>query len=173
MAHNHRMRAIFDAVLVGGATVRHDDPILTVRRVEGRHPVRVVIDRERRLSADLRVFRDGLAPTLLLCRRERVASCERHGLAEVVGLDQADSPRAVLDALAQRGLQRVFIEGGGVTVSRFVMAECLHRLQIAVSPFIMGRGRPGLDLRETLRLRPPARRFTLGRDVLFECELSP
>jgi len=63
----------------------------------------------------------------------------------------------------------VFIEGGGVTVSRFLVASCLHRLQIAISPFILGQGRPGIDVGQTLRLRPRVRRFNLAEDVLFEC----
>jgi diaminohydroxyphosphoribosylaminopyrimidine deaminase / 5-amino-6-(5-phosphoribosylamino)uracil reductase len=169
MTHNHRMRALFDVVLVGGATVLHDNPTLTVRHVEGRNPVRVVVDPERRLSDSYGMFNDGLAPTLLLCREELRARGARHGKAEVVGVPNACSPSAVLAALRREGLPRIFIEGGGVTVSRFLAAGCLDRLQLAVSPMIMGQGKPGIDLGETLRLRPVVRRFELAHDILFEC----
>lgn len=169
MTHNHRMRALFDVVLVGAGTVCHDDPTLTVRHVEGRNPVRVVVDPDRRLALDYGLFKDGLAPTLLLCREELCRAGERHGLAEVVGVGEGCAPAAVLQVLRSRQLPRVFIEGGGVTVSRFLEAGCLHRLQLAVSPFIMGQGRPGLDLGRTLRLRPTVRRFNLAEDVLFDC----
>jgi riboflavin-specific deaminase-like protein len=169
MTHNHRMRALFDVVLVGAGTVCHDDPTLTVRHVEGRNPVRVVVDPDRRLADHYGVFNDGLAPTLLLCREERCSSGERHGQAEVVGVAAGCTPEAVLDVLRRRRLPRVFIEGGGVTVSRFLAAGCLDRLQLAVSPLIMGQGKPGIDLGQTLRLRPHVRRFDLAPDVLFEC----
>jgi riboflavin-specific deaminase-like protein len=169
MAHNHRMRALFDVVLVGAGTVCHDDPTLTVRLVEGANPIRVIVDPDRRLSEGYRIFNDDLAPTLLLCREECCVPGERHGRAEVIGVARGCSPAAVIETLRQRNLPRIFIEGGGVTVSRFLAARCLNRLQIAVSPLIMGQGRPGIDLGETLRLRPTVRRFTLADDVLFEC----
>ena len=82
----------------------------------------------------------------------------------------------MLAHLAERGLRRVFIEGGGVTVSRFLAAGTLHRLQITIAPLILGSGRPSISLPEIERLsaglRPPVRRFDLGQDVLFECRLD-
>ena len=66
IVHTHRLRALFDAVVVGARTVRADDPQLTTREVEGPSPVRVVLDTDRRLDARYRVFRDD-PRTLLLC----------------------------------------------------------------------------------------------------------
>jgi diaminohydroxyphosphoribosylaminopyrimidine deaminase / 5-amino-6-(5-phosphoribosylamino)uracil reductase len=178
VAHNHRMRALFDAVVVGAGTVEADDPQLTVRAVPGRNPVRVVLDPRRRLADHYRVFTDAAAPTLLLCG-EAVASAAGMEEAEVVGVAMQGgrlSPRTVLDGLAERGLKRVFIEGGGITVSRFLAAGCLHRLQIAIAPLIIGSGRPSITLPEVSRpsagLRPPTRCVMLGRDMLVECRFD-
>jgi riboflavin-specific deaminase-like protein len=179
LVHNHRMRALFDAVVVGAGTVAYDDPQLTVRAVPGPDPVRVVLDTQRRLGAEYRVFNDGEAPTLLLCAAELAEPGARQGRAEVLGVatsDQGLCPRAVLDCLAERGLTRVFVEGGGVTVSRFLAAGCLHRLQITIAPLILGSGRPSITLPEieqlSAGLRPVVRRFDLGADVLFDCRLD-
>jgi riboflavin-specific deaminase-like protein len=173
------MRALFDAVVVGAGTVHADDPRLTVRLVPGRNPTRVVLDPRRRLRADHGVFTDGAAPTLVLCAGEFGRRGGRLGQAEVIGVATENSslcPAAVRDLLAGRGLRRVFVEGGGITVSRFLAAGCLHRLQITIAPLIIGSGRPSISLPEIGRLsdglRPTVRKFDLGRDVLFECRFD-
>ena len=72
----------------------------------------------------------------------------------------------LLAALAERGLNWLFIEGGGFTVSRFLERGLLDRLQVTISPVIIGSGRPGIQLPEigdlSQALRPRTRRFDLG-----------
>lgn len=90
--------------------------------------------------------------------------------------DNGFGPRRLLAELAARGLGRVLVEGGGVTVSRFLAAGALHRLYVTVAPVIIGDGKPGLRFAgaERMReaLRAPARRFALGEDTLFELDLA-
>lgn len=177
LTHLHRMRALCDAIIVGAMTVERDNPQLTTRRVTGPHPVRVVLDPRRRLSADHGLFHDSAAPTLLVCD-EALASEPGPGRAEVIGVSsdgQGLCLAEVLRRLHDRGLFGVFIEGGGLTVSAFLQAGLLDRLQIAVAPLIIGSGRPGITLPviEDLSqgLRPLCRRFGMGQDVLFDCWL--
>lgn len=178
LLHTHRMRALADAVLVGASTVLHDDPQLTVRLCPGTHPVRVVLDPKRRLDGSQRVFHDGVAPTLLLVGDGLARPGERFGNAEVVPLpcrpDIGLDPLEVRRSLARRGLRWLFVEGGGVTVSRFLAAGALDRLQFTVAPVILGSGRPSIVLPEITdlchSLRPRTRRFLMGEDVMIECD---
>jgi diaminohydroxyphosphoribosylaminopyrimidine deaminase / 5-amino-6-(5-phosphoribosylamino)uracil reductase len=86
------------------------------------------------------------------------------------------SAAAVISELRARGLRRIFIEGGGVTVSTFFEENALDRLQITLAPIFLGNGRRGIALSGIERLdqafRPKTRRFALGDDVLFDCELT-
>ena len=74
--------------------------------------------------------------------------------------------------LWDRGFRRILVEGGGVTVSKFLKANLLDRLQVAVAPFIIGDGRPAIRLPGPTVLsdceRPHHRVFRMGDDVLFE-----
>lgn len=176
--HLHRLRALFDAVLVGANTVDKDDPKLTTRLVPGRSPARVVVDPQARLPARRSVFCDAAAPTLLLCRPDRAAE-RSMGSAEVVGVP-ADgehlSVQGILDALAARGLRRVFVEGGGITVSRFLAHGAFDHLHVTIGSVFLGSGRPGVVLPGIDRLegalRPRTRRFLMGEDVLFDCAFA-
>ena len=193
----HRLRALVDAVVVGAGTVAADDPRLTVREVEGPNPVRVVIDPRGRLDVSRAVFRDGAAPTIAVRRRAAVAAPEcaartRDGRApssvtgdappacEVVALPAAPTgelaPRDILQALRERGHRRLLIEGGGVTLSRFLDAGVVDRLHVSVAPLVIGSGPAAFALApiRTLdeALRPACRIFRLGDDVLFDLDLG-
>lgn len=179
LTHLHRMRALCDAIVVGAGTVECDDPQLTTRRVAGPHPVRVVLDPRRRLAAGHGLFQDRAAPTLLVCDE---ALTDRPGPShvEIIGVPRTDQGlhlSEIVRYLHACGLYGIFIEGGGLTVSAFLQAGLLDRLQIAVAPLIIGSGRPGITLPaiEDLSqgLRPPHRRYAMGEDVLFDCRLRP
>ena len=88
------------------------------------------------------------------------------------GLDLA----ALLRALASRGLTRVFVEGGGVTVSRFLSAGCLDRLHVTVAPVLLGSGIPAFTLPEAARIADGMRfewtPHALDPDMLFDIALN-
>ncbi|MBI4888537.1 MAG: RibD family protein [Acidobacteria bacterium] len=180
IVHLHRMRALCDAVVVGAGTVAADDPQLTTRHVSGRNPLRVIFDPGRRLLPTFRVFTDRAAPTLYICARSRVSPGESQVgdavIAPIEGGTPGEEAAQVLGLLRARGCARVFVEGGGVTVSRFLEANLLDRLQIAIAPVLIGEGRPAVRLAPPLRLRdcrrPGYRVFRMGGDVMFDCDLS-
>jgi GTP cyclohydrolase II len=178
--HLHRLRALVDAVVVGVGTVVADDPRLTVRYVAGPSPVRVVLDPQARAPRDAEVLVGADAPTLWVVAADRRAPRSLPSHVEVIelpctGPERTFAPSDVLSALASRGLSRVLVEGGGVTVSRFLAAGALDRLMVTTAPLLVGDGVPGLRFEGRDRLadalRAPARRFVLGDDTCLELDL--
>jgi diaminohydroxyphosphoribosylaminopyrimidine deaminase/5-amino-6-(5-phosphoribosylamino)uracil reductase len=176
--HTHRLRALCHAVVVGAGTVKHDNPRLTTRECTGPNPVRVVLDTNRRLGPDHDIFAAGGPPTLLVCAEDAVGG-DAHGAAEVLRLPRSSigglDIAALLPALAARGLRRIFVEGGGLTVSRFLAAGCLDRLHVTVAPVLLGSGIPAFTLPEAARIADGLRFawgiHRLGEDVLFDIAL--
>jgi 3,4-dihydroxy 2-butanone 4-phosphate synthase / GTP cyclohydrolase II len=177
--HLHRLRALVDAVVVGVGTLIADDCRLTVRAVPGRSPVRVLLDPSARAPRTASMFHDGDTP-VLWCVADHLPPPEPPAAhVEVVRLAAEDGlfpPAGVLALLADRGLCRVLVEGGGRTVSAFLAAQVLDRIFLTTAPLLIGDGVPGLRFTGTPKLsdalRAPARRFMLGPDVCFELDLA-
>ena len=174
----HALRASVDAVVVGVGTVVADDPLLTVRRVSGKSPARVVLDPTGRADPGARCFaQDGVR--CVSVRGAGVTAPVAPGV-EAVHLDGARefAPARVIAALRALGFARILVEGGARTLSAFIEAGCLDVVHVFVSPVIIGSGRSGLELAPIARLSGalrPATRVELlpDGDVWFECQLRP
>lgn len=173
--HLHAIRANVDAVVVGAGTVEADDPQLNVRRVKGKHPVRVVIDPSGRLGSSYKwLARDGVKRLLV-----SAAGRAPHG-AELLRLPAENgviAPRDIVMALFDMGLRRILIEGGARTISSFMDAGCVDRLHLLMAPVIIGSGKMGIELAPITSLADALRPTTTihplgGGEVLFDCDLS-
>jgi diaminohydroxyphosphoribosylaminopyrimidine deaminase / 5-amino-6-(5-phosphoribosylamino)uracil reductase len=173
--HLHRLRAHVDAVIVGIGTVLADDPALTVRRVNGTNPARVIIDPSGKLPDNARcLIRDGSACYVV----RGIAGAPVRG-AEIILADRVNgmlSPLSIIAQLHARGMGRILVEGGSRTVSCFIQARALDRLHVLVAPLIIGSGRTGLELPPIATLdqalRPVSRiHLFADGDVLFDCDL--
>jgi diaminohydroxyphosphoribosylaminopyrimidine deaminase/5-amino-6-(5-phosphoribosylamino)uracil reductase len=177
--HLHRLRALCDAVVVGAGTVMADNPRLTTRLVAGSNPARVILDPACRLPADHTVFTDQEAPTLRVCAAGSAAAAQARARGErtleVTACDGALDLEDLLRQLRALGYNRIFVEGGGVTVSSFLSAGLLDRLHIAIAPLLIGEGRPSIRLPPQARLqdclRLQHRIYLAGNDILFDCDL--
>ena len=141
----HSLRASSDAVMVGATTVIVDDPLLTVRLVEGANPLRVVVDGLLRSPLRSRVFDVSDAPTLVLTTasapRGKVEALRRAGV-EVVELGPGPriDMRAALETLRDLGVRNVLVEGGGTLTWGLLSSGLVDELRVTMSPIGLGRG---------------------------------
>ena len=175
--HLHRIRALVDGIVVGIGTALADDPQLTVRRVAGPNPARIVIDPRGRLPGLARLLLPGVRRVIITATGSRPAFAPDVEIVHLPTRDGRFAPSAILAALADLGFRRLLIEGGAQTVSHFLSAGCLDRLHVVVAPIILGSGRSSLVLEPIERadqaMRPTAKAYPIGEEVLFDCDLSP
>jgi diaminohydroxyphosphoribosylaminopyrimidine deaminase/5-amino-6-(5-phosphoribosylamino)uracil reductase len=147
----HRLRSDHDAVLVGVETALADDPELTVRvrGYNGPQPARVVLDSRQRLRPECRLVATAREiPTYVVSTIEPdpalVAAGVRVLQVRAVGEDRPEL-KTVVEALAQAGLHRLFVEGGGQVAASFLRCGLVNRLEWFRAPILIGgEGRPGV-----------------------------
>lgn len=169
----HHIRANVDAVIVGVGTVLADDPLLTVRRVPGKSPARIILDPNDRLPRTAKCLSCGGADVYVVTNGQNYDP----NTVKVLRIPSGDAgidPHEIIAALFDRGLRRILVEGGANTVSRFLAAGAIDRLYLLVAPMLLGSGQTGLEMPPIDQLdealRPETRCYILGGgDVLFDC----
>jgi diaminohydroxyphosphoribosylaminopyrimidine deaminase/5-amino-6-(5-phosphoribosylamino)uracil reductase len=149
----HRWRAELDAVAVGVGTAVNDDALLTAREVNAiRQPTRVIFDSSARLPLESRIVA-GIAEAPLIVVAGAAAPARRiddltAAGAEVITCpgEGADQVRAALDALGDRGISSVLLEGGATLAGSFRDAGELDELRLFFAPILLG----GADARPLL-----------------------
>ncbi len=151
-AYGHKLRAGHDAVMVGLKTVLADDPRLTVRALQAKNPIRVVVDSKLRLPLDRKIVKTAQEiPTVVLTTD--VADQAHQKRLEEAGLVVIHLPatsdgrcdmRAALQELAQREVVSVLCEGGAELAGSLLAGQLVHRLHAFVAPLLLGpRGLAG------------------------------
>jgi diaminohydroxyphosphoribosylaminopyrimidine deaminase / 5-amino-6-(5-phosphoribosylamino)uracil reductase len=136
----HQLRAACDAVIVGGNTVRQDNPYLTSHHPSSHNPLRVVMSRTLNLPLDAHLWKIADAPTLVLTEVDANPDLQRHLLkkgVEVVELTPL-TPRQVMIYLYERQLSSVLWECGGILAASAISDRAVQKVLAFIAPKIVG-----------------------------------
>jgi diaminohydroxyphosphoribosylaminopyrimidine deaminase/5-amino-6-(5-phosphoribosylamino)uracil reductase len=170
--HAHAMRTRCDAILVGRGTVEADDPELTSRLpgLEGRSPVRVILDSDGRLGGDRKVFAAGSGETWVLAGAPAAGPGSAARRIEVPRGPSGLDLQAAMLRLGSEGITRLQVEGGARVARGLLEADLVDEVALFRSPVVLGgdavpalAGLPLSDVECSGRFRPAERR-TFGAD---------
>lgn len=182
----HRLRREHDAIMVGIGTVIADDPRLTVRLVNGRDPLRVIIDSRLRIPITARVLREGAAHRTLIATTDmadgrRIEELKDLGAEVLLTTSEAHQSRVnlqqLLAELGRRSIASVLVEGGAGIITSLLEAGCVDRLVVALAPKIIGRGIEAVgdlgitSLSDAITFSSVKTR-RLGPDIIFDGRLA-
>jgi diaminohydroxyphosphoribosylaminopyrimidine deaminase / 5-amino-6-(5-phosphoribosylamino)uracil reductase len=147
-ARGHLLRAQHDAILVGSATARDDDPELTCRLpgLEARSPVRIVLDGRLRLSLTSRLVRTArqspvwvmTLPSADAARKSAFQECGVEVIAVAADAGGSLDLGQAVQALGERGITRLLVEGGSRVAASFLRAGLVDRIAWFRAPMVMG-----------------------------------
>jgi diaminohydroxyphosphoribosylaminopyrimidine deaminase/5-amino-6-(5-phosphoribosylamino)uracil reductase len=181
----HELRAQCDAVIVGGGTVRADDPLLTSRGRRTPEPLRVVLSRSLDLPAAAQLWQQDVASTLLAhaaAQQDGAKACRLEALqAQGVELQRLDrcEPELLLPELARRGCNRVLWECGPGLASAALQQGCVQEIAAVIAPKLLGGelartplGDLGFTAMDQVLSLNCEQGLSLGQDLLVKAQLS-
>lgn len=137
----HQLRAEVDAVMVGIGTILADDPSLTVRRVAGENPIRIIVDSRGRTPSEARVLEDPTHTIVAVSDKAKKRNIQRlRSLGSrviVTGRDKVDLT-SLLSEVADRGIEKILLEGGSTLNWGMLNQSLVDEVRIAVRPCLIG-----------------------------------
>ncbi len=134
----HQLRADVGAIIAGINTVLQDNPSLTVRGIPGaKKPVRVILDHHLRIPERAKVL-DHKAKSVIVCNEHCASERIRQLMIKGVEVMQVKTLKELLRKLADRGVAKVLVEGGGEVHASFIEQRLADQVFVVIAPLIIG-----------------------------------
>ena len=168
----HKLRSEYDAVLVGANTIKVDNPLLTVREVKGRNPIRIIIDGKLSIPLNSKVLNNNEPDktwifTSQKSKQKKLIQLENKGVKIFSVKPAADGRinlKSVLKVISKNRINSVLVEGGQEIFSQFFSQKLFDELIVLQSPKILEKGLRGLN-RTQLKNLPLIEKNRLGQDI--------
>ena len=131
----HNLRSKVDAILIGRKTAEIDNPSLTVRKVLGNNPTRIILDTTRKLPLDLKIFNDSESKNIVYCSK-RIFSDSKTTFCNYLTVDESNGIldlNEVLLSLGEQGITSVLVEGGREVLSSFLSEDLIDEIHLFTS----------------------------------------
>jgi len=136
----HSFRAGFDAIIIGGNTLRKDNPILTTRGLKSPEPLRVIFTKTLDLPSKSNLWNSNEAKTLVIYDSSTANESFLENIPKCVEVEKvsSDNPEIISKILATRGCNKVLWECGPKLATAAVKAGCINEMITFIAPKILG-----------------------------------
>jgi len=139
----HKIRSEVDAIIVGVDTIIADDPLLTVREVEGKNPLRVILDSNARTPLNAKVLNTNDAPTLIATTKKasktRIDALKNKSIDVIVTADtNGVDLHNLFTELELRGVKKILVEGGSTVRWSFFKENLVDQIFVWLLPYVWG-----------------------------------
>ena len=170
----HQLRAEYDAVLVGAGTVRSDNPLLTVRAVKGRNPIKIIVDGKLSAPIESKIFNCSQTEKTWMFTSSKSDIRKRKMLASkgvkiftlLPSKKNSLNIKSILKILAESKITSVLVEGGSEIFNQFVKQKLYDEIIILQAPLILGKGVNGVNL-DSLKNLKLLSKDKLDNDIRF------
>ena len=142
----HKLRADFDAIIIGGNTLRKDNPLLTTRGLREIEPLRVVFTKTLDLPEKAHLWNTELSNTLIIYDSSTANEENLKRIPDNVAIEkvQSDDPKLLSKILAEKGCNKVLWECGPELATAAVKAGCIQEFITFLAPKVLG-GKNGMN----------------------------
>jgi len=136
----HSFRAEFDAIIIGGNTLRKDNPLLTTRGKNNPEPLRVVFTKSLDLPAQCNLWDCSVAKTIVIYDSSRANESNLKSIPKCVEVEKvsSDNPELISKILAKRGCNKVLWECGPKLATAAIRTNCIQEIITFIAPKILG-----------------------------------
>ena len=136
----HHLRSTCDAVIIGGNTVRKDNPNLTTHGVTAHNPLRVVMSRNLNLPEECNLWNTDIAPTLIFTETNSNLALQKELIGQGVEIIEVATltPKIAMEHLYQKELSKVLWECGGTLAAKAIADNTIQKVMAFVAPKIIG-----------------------------------
>ena len=139
----HKLRSKVDAIIIGKNTVTHDNPLLTVRYVKGKNPIRIILDSLGTVKSNSKIIQTCNHVSTIIAVSEAISKQNLKRLQKfpleiiICGKNRVNISK-LLKILLKNGIRRIVLEGGGTTNWSFLKQNKIDEAIITLTPYILG-----------------------------------
>ena len=168
----HELRSEYDAILVGAGTIKSDNPQLTVREIQGRNPIRIIIDGTLISPLNSKIFKENFEERTWIFTSSKSNIRKKQKLLDsgvrIFNLTPSKNKmlnlKKILSILSENKITSILVEGGAEIFSQFIKSDLFDVIIVLQAPIILGKGihSPVNSKYKKLRLLETQR---LGNDI--------